>query len=337
MPRPVTLFSGSYADLSLEELSPRARDFGFDGLELCCLGDHFDVVGAAQEEGYCSALKESLAKYDLSVHVVACHAIGQGVCDPITSRHRRCLPSRVWGDGEPVGVAARAAEAIKQAARAAKRLGVAVVSGFTGSPLAGLLHAFPPVDDSEIQSGFELFAERWDPILDVFGECGVRFAVEPHPSQILFDVASAERAVAALGGREEFGFTLDPSHLYWQGVDPVAFLRAFPDRIFHVHLKDAITRLDGRNGLLGSHLTVSDPRRGWEFRSPGRGGVDFEALIRGLNEIGYEGPLTVDWEDAGMDRDHGVSEACGFVRQLDFPMRQRSADTSIAEPTPGMQ
>jgi len=335
MSRPVILLSGSFADLPLEEFVPRARDFGYDGVELSCQGDHLDVGRAACEEGFGAALKESLARHDLSVQRIACHAIGQAVCDPVTPRHRRGLPARLWGDGEPVGVAARAAEAMMDAARAARRLGVAVVSGFTGNPLAGLLHAFPPAEESEVDAAFEWFAERWNPILDVFGECGVRFAVEPHPSQILFDVASAERALAAVGGREEFGFTLDPSHLYWQGVDPIAFIRAFPDRILHVHLKDAVTRLDGRNGLLGSHLPPSDPRRAWSYRSPGRGGVDFESLLRGLNEIGYEGPLSVDWEDAGMDRDHGALEACSFVRQLDFPVRHRPSAAGAVASVPG--
>jgi sugar phosphate isomerase/epimerase len=335
MPRPVILFSGCFAELPLEEVGPRVRDFGYDGLELSCRGDHLDVGRVMAEEGYCDALRESLARHDLSVHAIACHTIGQAVCDPVSSRHRRVLPARLWGDGEPAGVAFRAAEAMKDVARAARRLGVSVVSGFVGNPLGGLLHAFPPAEESEIAAGHELFAERWSPILDVFAECGVRFAVEPHPSQILFDVASAERALAAVGGREEFGFTLDPSHLYWQGVDPVAFLRAFPDRIAHVHVKDAITRLDGRNSLLTGHLAPSDPRRGWEFRSPGRGGVDFEGLLRGLNEIGYDGPLSVDWEDPGMDRDHGAVEACGFVRQLDFPVRRRSSTAGAGEPAAG--
>ena len=131
-----------------------------------------------------------------------------------------------------------------------------------------------------IDAGFELFAERFNPILDVFAECGVQFALEVHPTEIAFDLVTAERALAALDRREEFGFNFDPSHLLWQGVDPVEFIRAFPDRIYHVHVKDAMVHLNGRSGILGSHLTFGDPRRGWEFRSPGRGSVDFEEIIR---------------------------------------------------------
>ena len=96
-------------------------------------------------------------------------------------------------------------------------------------------------------------------------------------------------------------------------------------------MKDAVTLLDGRSGILGSHLAFGDRRRGWYFRSPGRGGVDFEEIIRGLNEIGYDGPLSVEWEDCGMDREHGAAEACGFVQQLDFAPSGRGFDAAFAE------
>jgi sugar phosphate isomerase/epimerase len=152
----------------------------------------------------------------------------------------------------------------------------------------------------------------------VFGECGVKFALEVHPTEIAFDIYTAERALEAIGHREEFGFNFDPSHLIWQGVDSVEFIRAFPDRIYHAHMKDAITTLNGKSGILASHLNVGDPRRGWDFRSPGRGGVNFEEIIRALNQARYNGPLSVEWEDCGMDREHGAREACEFVKKLDF-------------------
>ena len=180
-----------------------------------------------------------------------------------------------------------------------------------------------------IDAGYELLAERWNPILDVFAECGVRFALEVHPTEIAFDIYSAERALEALGRREEFGFNFDPSHLLWQGIDPVEFIRAFPDRIYHVHIKDAITSLNGRTGILSSHLNFGDPRRGWDFRSPGRGAVNSEEIIRALNQINYQGPLSVEWEDVGMDRDHGAREAAEFVKRLDFAPSKQAFDSAF--------
>lgn len=329
MGRPVTLFTGQWADLKLEDLARKAAEFGYQGLELACWGDHFDVAQAIADDRYCSGRRDLLERHDLQVHAISTHLVGQAVLDIIDERHKAILPPHVWGDGKPAGVNKRAAEELMNTARAAQKLGVGVVNGFTGSSIWHLLYSFPPVPAAMIDDGYKLLADRWNPILDVFGECGVRFALEVHPTEIAFDLYSAQRTLEALDHREEFGFNFDPSHLLWQGVDPVEFLRAFPDRIYHVHIKDAIVTLNGRSGILSSHLNFGDPRRGWEFRSPGRGGVNFEEIIRALNALDYRGPLSVEWEDSGMDREAGAREACEFVRRLDFPVSGRAFDAAF--------
>jgi len=331
MSRPVTLFTGQWADMKLEDLVRRANEFGYQGLELACWGDHFEVDKALADDGYCAAKRDLLERYDLDVFAISTHLVGQAVLDTIDERHKSILPPHVWGDGKPEGVNARAAEELKRTAKAAQKLGVGVVNGFTGSSIWPYLYSFPPVSNETIDAGFALFAERFNPILDVFGECGVRFALEVHPTEIAFDIVTAERALQAIDRREEFGFNFDPSHLIWQGVDPVEFLRAFPDRIYHVHVKDAIVTLNGRSGILSSHLNFGDPRRGWDFRSPGRGGVNFEEIIRALNVLGYDGPLSVEWEDSGMDREAGAREACDFVRRIDFTPSNVAFDAAFAE------
>ncbi|MEM8679033.1 MAG: sugar phosphate isomerase/epimerase, partial [Planctomycetota bacterium] len=280
MSRLVTLFTGQWADLPLDDMCRQAARFGYQGLELACWGDHFEVNRALTEDGYCAAQRERLEGHGLRCEAISAHLVGQAVLDRIDERHQAILPAHVWGDGDPDGVNARAIEELKDTARAAARFDVEVVNGFTGSSIWHLNYSFPPVPESMIEAGFSLFAERFNPILDVFAECGVRFALEVHPTEIAFDLHTAARALEAVGHREEFGFNFDPSHLYWQGVDPVEFIRAFPDRIYHVHIKDAITTFNGRSGIISSHLDFGDPRRGWDFRSPGRGGVNFEEIIR---------------------------------------------------------
>jgi sugar phosphate isomerase/epimerase len=331
MARPITLFTGQWADLPLEDICRKASDFGYQGLELACWGDHFEVDKALADSNYCNAKRDLLDRYDLVCHAISAHLVGQAVCDKIDQRHRSILPPYVWGDGNPEGVNRRAIEEMKNTARAAQQFGVGVVNGFTGSSIWHLLYSFPPVPDSMIEDGFRQFAERWNPILDVFGECGVLFGLEVHPTEIAFDLVTARRALDAIGNRDEFGFNFDPSHLLWQGIDPVEFIREFPKRVYHMHVKDAIVTLNGRTGVLGSHLNFGDPRRGWDFRSPGRGGVNFEEIIRALNQIGYEGPLSVEWEDSGMDREHGAREACEFLRKLDFEPSRRAFDAAFAE------
>jgi len=325
------LFTGQWADLTLEVLAQKASEWGYDGLELACWGDHFEVEKALADETYCPSRWAILNQYGLKCFAISNHLVGQAVCDPIDARHQAILPPSVWGDGEPEGVRQRAAEEMKKTARAAAKLGVKVVNGFTGSSIWHLLYSFPPNDPGAIEAGFQDFADRWNPILDVFDEVGVKFGLEVHPTEIAYDLVTTEKALEAIGGREAFGFNFDPSHLHWQMVDPVKFIDAFGDRIYHVHMKDAIVTLDGRSGILSSHLNFGDARRGWDFRSLGRGGVDFEEIIRALNRINYQGPLSVEWEDSGMDREHGAAEACQFVKDLDFPPSAIAFDAAFEE------
>jgi len=331
MARPVTLFTGQWADLSLDTIAQKAASWGYDGLELACWGDHFDVREGAKNKEYCQSRHDILAKHGLKVWSISNHLAGQAVCDIIDERHKAILPPHVWGDGDPEGVKARAAEEMKVTARAAANLGVKVVNGFTGSSIWHLIYSFPPVNPKSIDAGFEDFADHWNPILDVFDEVGVRFGLEVHPTEIAYDLVTTERALAAIGRRKVFGFNFDPSHLHWQMVDPVRFIETFGDRIYHVHMKDAIVTVDGRSGILSSPLGFCDARRGWDFRSLGRGGVNFEEIIRALNRIGYDGPLSVEWEDSRMDREHGAKEACAFVKRMDFPPSGRAFDASFAE------
>jgi sugar phosphate isomerase/epimerase len=317
MSRPVTLFTGQWADLPLEELAKKAAKWGYEGLELACWGDHMDPDAAANDTEYCKKQLKILKKHDLKLFAISHHLAGQLVCDLNNDSRSDCFaPADCAGDAEKKR--AWAVETMKNTARAAKNLGIDVVNGFTGSSIWHMLYSFPPASDGMIDDGFAFFAEMWNPILDVFDECGVKFALEVHPTEIAFDIVTAKRALEAIGNREAFGFNFDPSHLHWQLVDPVCFLNEFADRIYHVHMKDAALQLNGRSGILASHLNFGQADRGWDFRSLGHGGVDFEEIIRTLNHIGYAGPLSVEWEDCGMEREHGAKEACEFVKKADF-------------------
>ena len=330
MKRPVTLFTGQWADLPLEVLAEKAASWGYDGLELACWGDHFDVRAALADPSYCQGRREILARHGLGVWAISNHLVGQAVCDRIDDRHRAILPGRVWGDGDPGGVRRRAAREMADTARAAARLGVGVVNGFTGSPIWHLLYSFPPVPPEWIEDGLREFASAWGPVLDVFLREGVRFALEVHPTEIAFDIVTTERAVAALDGHSAFGFNYDPSHLAYQGVDYIEFIRRFGDRIAHVHMKDVWwSSRPAEAGVFGGHTDFGDARRFWDFRSLGRGRVDFEEVVRALNRAGYAGPLSVEWEDSGMDREHGAEEACGFVRRLAFPPSDTAFDAAF--------
>ncbi len=336
MSRPFTLFTGQWADLPLEEVCRLARQWGYDGLELACWGDHFEVDRALREDGYLAGRHALLAKYDLRCWAISNHLVGQAVCDhPIDARHQAILPARIWGSGDPEEVRQRAAAEMADTARAAAAFGVDTVVGFTGSSIWYTVAMFPPVPSSMVDEGYADFARRWNPVLDVFDAEGVRFAHEVHPSEIAYDFWTTARALEAVDHRPAFGLNFDPSHFVWQDLDPVAFLAEYRDRIYHVDCKEARKRLDGRNGRLGSHLPWGDPRRGWDFVSAGRGNIDWEDVFRMLNSIGYSGPISIEWEDAGMDRLAGAAEAVSFLRKFDLEPPGAAFDAAFSSPSGG--
>lgn len=305
--------------MPLADLAPLAKEMGYDGLELACWGDHFDVSKALADDSYTENKRALLARHGLTCTALSNHLVGQAVCDRIDERHQSILPERVWGDGDPEGVRQRAAQEMMATARAAAKFGATVVPGFTGSSIWHTLYAFPPTSQEFWERGFADFGARWLPILEVFDEVGVNFALEVHPTEIAFDIATAERALAAVEQHPRFGFNYDPSHLGYQGVDYVEFLYRFTERIYHVHMKDVWWgRGNGDVGVFGGHTSFGDRRRSWDFRSVGRGDIDFEAIVVALNDIGYDGPLSVEWEDSRMDRVHGATESAAFTKQLDF-------------------
>jgi sugar phosphate isomerase/epimerase len=324
------MFTGQWADLPIEEICKKVSKWGYDGLELACWGDHFETDKALESDKYVKAKKALLEKYNLKCWAISTHLAGQCVCDdPIDDRHKGIIPPRIWGDGKPEGVRERAAQEVKDTAKAAAAFGVKIVNGFTGSKIWPYLAGFPPVPGKMLEAGYKDFADRWNPIIDAFDKLKVKFALEVHPSEIAYDFWTTQKTLDAIKRRPGFGINFDPSHLNWQMLDSVAFVLAYGDRIYHMHVKDSIRIHDGRNGALGSHLPFGDMRRGWDFVSPGHGNIPFERVFRALTSVGYQGPLSVEWEDCGMDREWGAQDALQFVRKTDFEASKVAFDAAF--------
>jgi len=343
MSRSVTLFTGQWADLPLADLLPQVKSMGYDGVELACWGDHFDITAALADDSYVAEKWKLLQSHGLDCYAISNHLAGQAICDKIDERHECILPANVWGDGQPEGVRQRAAENMKNAARACRKFMDArpgpipkgglpdpVVNGFTGSSIWHALYSFPPTSQEYLQRGYDDFAQRFLPILDVFEKENINFALEVHPTEIAFDIATAERALEAVNHHPRFGFNYDPSHLGYQGVDYILFIRTFAKRIFHAHMKDVWWgHGDGTVGVFGAHTDFMDPRRHWDFRSVGRGDILFEDIIVALNDARYAGPLSIEWEDGRMDRIHGATESCAYIKSLDFPINETAFDAAF--------
>lgn len=329
MGRPVTLFTGQWADMDFEEISKMAGDMGYDGLEVASWGGHLDLEKAAKDPEYVENRNRILKDNGLDVWAIGTHIIGQCIGARYDSRLDNFAPDEL--SGKPEKIKDWAVEQMKYAPKAADNLGCDVVTGFTGSPIWKFFYSFPQTSEKTIESGFDKIVELWSPILDEFDSHGVKFALEIHPTEIAFDYYTTKRLLDKFDRREKFGINFDPSHLIWQGVTPHLFLRDFSDRVYHVHMKDASVNLDGRASIIGSHLPFGDTKRGWNFRSLGHGDVNFEAIIRELNDMEYTGPLSVEWEDSGMDRKYGAREAVEFVNEIDFEPSSLAFDESMKE------
>lgn len=326
--RPVTLCTAQWADMQFEELCALASDMGYDGLEIACWGNSLDLDRALEEKDYIPWVKETLKKHNLVCKAIATHIIGQCVGDAPDPRLNNFAPARLKDN--PQGIREWGIQQMKKSAQVARMLDVDVVTGFTGSPIWKYLYSFPQTTEEMVEAGFQEIYDLWTPILAEFRKHGVRFALEVHPGEIAFDYYSTKRLLEKFKDWPEFGLNFDPSHLLWQGVTPHLFLNDFIERVYHVHMKDAAVTLDGRSGLLGSHIDFGDLRRGWNFRSLGHGGVNFEEIIRVLNAHGYDGSLSVEWEDSGMDRIDGATEACAFVKKINFKPSLVKFDEAIA-------
>jgi sugar phosphate isomerase/epimerase len=328
MGRPVTLYTLQWGDLPLEEVCRKAKSFGYDGLELG-IPVHLDV--RQTDPAYYLGIRNLLKRYDLKLFTISTHLIGQAVCDIIDPRrHKEILPDYIWGDGDPEGVRQRAAQSLMQTAHAARALGVRTVVGFTGSPIWHLLYSFPPVSYKMIDEGYEDFGNRLKPILNEYFRLGIKFALEVHPTEPAFDIYSAERTLEAVEGHPAFGFNFDPSHLGYQGVDYIKFIYKFEKRLYHVHMKDVYwSDTPMPVGVFGGYVPFGDPIRYWNFRSMGRGKINFEEIIRALNYIDYDGPLSVEWEDSAMNREQGAIESCKFVKSVDFQTSDMAFDSSF--------
>ncbi len=327
MAKQILLMTAQWSDLSLEEICHEASEMGFDGLELSCSGSHLDLKEAATNPYYIEYLKDVLKHNKLNCACIAAHIAGKCVGEKdntpviaLRSEEQRDKKQKVrsWGISQML-----------YAAHAANNLGVKIVSGFMGSQLWKYWYSFPPVSTETIENGFYDLKKLWDPIFDEFDRYGVQFAFELHPTEIAFDYWSAKKLLDVFHWRKTIGFTLDPSHLLWQGIDPNVFIKDFGERIYHVHLKDVAINLDGRNGILGSYLPFGNTRRGWNFVSLGHGDIDFDKIIRELNQIGYQGALSIEWEDNGMQRKRGVEEALAFAKQMNFEPSDEHFDAHL--------
>ncbi|MEX0977747.1 MAG: sugar phosphate isomerase/epimerase [Pirellulales bacterium] len=235
----------------------------------------------------------------------------------------------------------QATEALVGAVRLAHFVGkledrIVPVSGFVGSPAHCWSHwfLFPPLPGSlgghpipdVFNVSLELLLERFSPVFQACLKYGTTFDLECHPSErAMGDIASAGDNLAAVDAAavgKAAGFNFDGSHMEWQGVSGIDFIRAYGERIHCAHIKGVqVASGYTRNGRLGGHRPMGDKHNGWNFvtASTARDATSTESLLVELNRAGYSGGVSIEWEDNDVEQHAGAKAALANVHRADQP------------------
>jgi len=294
-----------------EKVLTYVAKLGYETVEIACWkgSTHIDIDRIVAGEA--TRYRRLVEDHGLTISGLSNHLEGQLVLGPHDAS------TDAWYRGSPEAKVEYGMARMKRTAEAAAALDIPVVNGFIGAPNWGAWYVFPPGNEQLFEQGFELFAERWGEILDVFADHGIKFAHEVHPQQQAYNIETAEHAVKAIGGRKEFGFNFDPSHLVWQGIDPVVFIKRFGSRIYHAHAKDAelVRENLAVSGVLstGSWMRAG---RGFRFRVVGWGDVEWKRVMTAMLEVGYDYVLSYEHEDPVMSREDGCEKCLSFLKRL---------------------
>lgn len=300
-----------FNDWKLEKVLKYVSGLGYEAVELATWkgANHIDIDKIL--EGGATAYKKTIEKYGLIISGLSNHLEGQLVLGPLDAS------TDDWFKGTPEEKVKYGTGRMKKTAEAAAALDVPVVNGFIGAPNWGTWYIFPPAFEKMYERGFEIFAERWGGILDHFAAHGVKFAHEVHPQEQAYNIETAEQAIKAVNGKKEFGFNFDPSHLVWQGIDPVVFIKKFGDRIYHCHAKDA--ELVKENVPVSGVIPTGAWRRlgrGFRFRVVGWGDVEWKRIITAMLEVGYNYVLSYEHEDPVMSAEDGAEKCIAYLKPL---------------------
>ena len=308
----IGILTALFGDWPLEKVASYVAGLGYEAVELPAWegNRHLDLKDALGGGG--KKVRRMLADHGLSISAVNNGVAGQLTMGPHDSS------TDAWAPGmNPDEKIAYAKEQVLLTARAASEMEVPVVAGLIGSHVWDKWYIFPPANEKLYEEGVALFAERWNGILDELKRLGVKWALEVHPTGIAYNIETAQMALAALDNRPELGFNFDPSHLVWQLIDPVVFIKTFAGRILHCHAKDGELQEDEvrRSGVIPTGGWMR-PDRGFRFRVPGWGQVDWRRVMTALVSTGYDYVMSYEHEDPVMSPEDGAEKAVAFLKPL---------------------
>ncbi|MBL4811283.1 MAG: sugar phosphate isomerase/epimerase [Rhodobacteraceae bacterium] len=306
-------FGGDEAPFnSLEGITKWAADLGYKGVQIPTFDARlFDLDKAAESQTYCDDVLGICADAGVEITELSTHLQGQlvAVNPAYDTAFDAFAPAAVHGN--PKARQEWAVEQMKKAAIASERLGLSHVVSFTGSLAFPFLYPWPQRPDGLIEETFAELGRRWRPILDHYADHGQDIGFEVHPGEDVFDGATWEMFLDAVGGHVAAMICYDPSHFVLQQLDYLAFIDLYHDRICAFHVKDAEFNPDGRQGVYSGYQNWAD--RAGRFRSLGDGHVDFTGIFSKLTQYGYDSWAVLEWECCVKSAAQGAAEGAPFI------------------------
>lgn len=319
-------FAGNEAPFnSLENITKWAAGLGYKGVQIPTFDARlFDLDKAAESDTYVDEIKGICADAGVEITELSTHLQGQlvAVNPAYDEAFDAFAPQNVHGN--PKARQAWAVDQMKKAAVVSRKLGLDNSVSFTGSLAFPYLYPWPQRPAGLIEEAFGELARRWKPILDVYEDQGVNVGYEIHPGEDVFDGATFEMFVDALGGHERAQINYDPSHFLLQQLDYLAFIDLYHDRICAYHVKDAEFNPDGRQGVYSGYQSWTN--RAGRFRSLGDGQVDFKGIFSKLAQYGYDSWAVLEWECCLKSPEQGAAEGAPFIADHIIELTDKTFD-----------
>jgi len=304
------VFIAMFRDIPFEKVLDYIASAGIEVVEINCGGYVGDTYCKPAEllnaDTACTAFKSAIENRGLKISALSAHA------NPLHPDPAVGEPHRV---------------AITNAILLAEKLGVDTVITFSGCPGGGpedktpnwVTCPWPPDFSHTVKWQWEaVMIPYWQEVTKFAEARGVRLAIEMHPGFCVYNPETALALRDAVG--PTIGTNFDPSHLFWQGANPVHAIRALGDSIYHFHAKDTVIDPVNAtlNGVLDTKSYADFSRRSWIFRTVGYGHDEevWRAMISNLQLVGYQGAISIEHEDGLMSQNEGFEKAVALLKPL---------------------
>ncbi|HLK68976.1 MAG TPA: sugar phosphate isomerase/epimerase [Bryobacteraceae bacterium] len=305
----VGVFTPLLSQMSLEDVFKKLKSNQIDTVELGTgnyPGDAHCHLSMLENASELSEFKKKLADHGFSISALSCHG------NPLHPDQGRARHDQ---------------ETSRKTIQLAEKLGVPVVIDFSGCPGDSPNAKWPNwVTCPWPPDYLEILKWQWDEVVTPYwishakfaADHGVKVAIEMHPGFVVYSPETMLKLRAIAG--PTIGCNYDPSHMFWQGIDPIAAIRVLGDSIFHVHAKD--TQIYERNlpltGVLDTKSYTDERNRAWIFRTCGYGHGEewWREFVSTLRMFGYDYVLSIEHEDSILSPEEGLTKAAAFLNGI---------------------